>query len=169
MTLFRSLCHPSIQLDTHQHYNSLLHHFGPGCSAPASFITDLPAICAGPAGCSENNCINHSFCWRLTDPTGDNLCCTQLFQRSQWEVVFCFWTTHNEGLGIILETEKESGSGGLKRRKGWTDLYTQKKNMSSKLFTKEFTASAVWLKQALTGVGCINPNTHLGTRFPLTQ
>lgn len=99
------------------------------CVAPRSLpsLTFLQHV-LGLAGCGENNCINHSFCLRLT---GDNLCCTQLFQRSQWEVVLFFGPTHREGLGIILEREKESRSGGLKGRKGWRgQIYTLRRRLA---------------------------------------
>lgn len=96
------------------------------CVAPSPFssLTFLQ-LALGPAGYHENNCINHDFCCRLTASTGGNLYCTQLFQRSQWEVVLFFGSSESEGLGIILETEKESRSGGLKRRKlGRGQIYT---------------------------------------------
>lgn len=115
---------------------------------PFSSLTFLQLV-LGPAEYRENNFINQNFCCRLTDPRGDNLYCPQIFQRSQWEVVLFFGSTESEGLGIILETEKESRFGGLKRRKwGRGQIHTtQKRNTNSKLFTKEFTPSAVWLKQ----------------------
>lgn len=75
---------------------------------PLSALTFLQHV-LGPVDRRENNCTNHSFGWRLIDPTREKLCCSKALSGK----LHSFLDQHTErGLGDHFRDRKRKQTWG---------------------------------------------------------